>query len=100
MKENNNNTFRSILKVLRIVFYLCFAFYIYLRFKTGEYISIPLVIWILILPEGIYNILTIRQQYQGNDADKKKLKSIFIKSILLALIITSIVIIVAVLQAT
>ena len=104
--ENNFNEETSkekiiytIMRVLRIAFWIFLAYYIYLSVKAGEYVSKPLPIALMIVPIGIYNILAIRKRFQIQNGNNKKFNKIFLRSVLLAFLIIAIVVVVSVLHA-
>ena len=93
MKHNLNEktpqqkTIYYAMRALRIVFWVCVAYFIFLSIKSGEYISKPLVIGLLVIPVGIYNILSIRKSFQGSEAERKQFNKIVLRSVILTPII-------------
>jgi len=77
----------NIMRALRIAFWVCAAYYIFLSLKAGEFQAKPLLIGLLFVPVGIYNIIRIRRQFQGSAEEKKKFNKIFIRSVILTIII-------------
>jgi len=73
-KTPNNPKKPIMLRVLRIAFWICVAYFAFISIKSGKYISKPLIIGLLIVPVGIYNIISIRKQYQSSEEDKHKFK--------------------------
>ena len=87
--SEKDKTMRSLMRILRIVFWVCVAFFAFLSFKEGEYISKPLVIGLIMVPVGVYNLITIRNNYQGSKEDRKKFTKIVISSVILAIVIVA-----------
>ena len=87
--SEKDKTMRSLMRILRIVFWVCVAFFAFLSFKEGEYISKPLVIGLIMVPVGVYNLITIRKNYQGSKEDRKKFNKIVISSVILAIVIVA-----------
>jgi len=76
--------------VLRITFCVCLVYLIFEGIKTGELPSTPLVLWLLVFPVGIYNIVSARNRHQGSEEDRKKFNKIVIRSVILAPIILAV----------
>lgn len=87
--SEKDKTMRSLMRILRIVFWVCVAFFAFLSFKEGAYISKPLVIGLIMVPVGVYNLITIRNNYQGSKEDRKKFTKIVISSVILAIVIVA-----------
>ena len=79
-----------IMRILRIVFWICVVYFAFQSFQAGEYISKPLVVGLLIVPVGIYNILSHRKRFQGSDEERKQFNKIVIRSVILAPIIMAV----------
>ena len=86
-----------VMRALRILFWVCVAYFIFLSFKSGEYISKPLIVGLLVIPVGIYNILSIRKNFQGSEAERKQFNKIVLRSVILAPIIVAVFVTVVVL---
>ena len=87
--NGKNNTMHVLMKILRIAFWVCVACFAFLSFKEGKYISKPLVIGLIMVPVGVYNLITIRNNYQGSKEDRKKFNKIVISSLILAIVIVA-----------
>ena len=87
--NEKDKTMRILMRILRIAFWVCVAFFAFLSFKEGEYISKPLVIGLIMVPVGVYNLITIRNNYQGSKEDRKKFTKIVISSVILAIVIVA-----------
>ena len=93
MKENySENTTKDknvyiVMRILRMVFWVCVVYFAFQSFQSGEYISKPLVVGLLMVPVGIYNILSHRKQFQGSTEEQKQFNKIVVRSVILAPII-------------
>ena len=93
MKENySENTTKDknvyiVMRILRMVFWVCVVYFAFQSFQSGEYISKPLVLGLLMVPVGIYNILSHRKQFQGSTEEQKQFNKIVVRSVILAPII-------------
>ena len=87
--NEKDKTMRILMRILRIAFWVCVAFFAFLSFKEGAYISKPLVIGLIMVPVGVYNLITIRNNYQGSKEDRKKFTKIVISSVILAIVIVA-----------
>ena len=93
MKENfNEKTTKDknvyiVMRILRMVFWVCVVYFAFQSFQSGEYISMPLVLGLLMVPVGIYNILSHRKQFQGSTEEQKQFNKIVVRSVILAPII-------------
>ena len=96
-KNTKEKMIYAAMRMLRIAFWVCVAYFAFLSFKAGEYISKPLVVGLLIVPAGIYNIIQIRKSFQGSDEERKTFNKIVIRSVILGLIIMMVFVTVVVL---
>lgn len=93
MKENysekttKDKNVYIVMRILRIVFWVCVVYFAFRSFQAGEYISKPLVVGLLMVPVGIYNILSHRKQFQGSAEEQKQFNKIVVRSVILAPII-------------
>lgn len=87
--SEKDKTMRSLMRILCIAFWACVACFAFLSFKEGAYISKPLVIGLIMVPVGVYNLITIRNNYQGSKEDRKKFTKIVISSVILAIVIVA-----------
>ena len=93
MKENysekttKDKNVYIVMRILRIVFWVCVVYFAFQSFQAGEYISKPLVVGLLMVPVGIYNILSHRKQFQGSAEEQKQFNKIVVRSVILAPII-------------
>lgn len=93
MKENysekttKDKNVYIVMRILRIVFWVCVVYFAFQSFQTGEYISKPLVVGLLMVPVGINNILSHRKQFQGSTEEQKQFNKIVVRSVILAPII-------------
>ena len=93
MKENysekttKDKNVYIVMRILRIVFWVCVVYFAFQSFQSGEYISKPLVLGLLMVPVGIYNILSHRKQFQGSAEEQKQFNKIVVCSVILAPII-------------
>ena len=97
MKKNLNS--KTILKILGIVILLFYAYMSFLRIRTGEYIPVPLIVGGLIVLVVIFRILAIRKDYQNRTGDNKEFNKVFLRSVILAILIVTCIVVVAVLRA-
>jgi len=94
-----NFSSKTILKILGILILLFYAYMTFLRIRAGQYIPVPLIAAGLIVLVGIYRIYTIRKDYQSRTGDNKEFNKVFLRSVVLAILIVTCVVIVAVLRA-
>ena len=93
MKENysekttKDKNVYIVMRILRIAFWVCVVYFAFQSFQSGEYISKPLVLGLLMVPVGIYNILSHRKQFQGSTEEQKQFNKIVVRSVILAPII-------------
>ena len=93
MKENysekttKDKNVYIVMRIIRIVFWVCVVYFAFLSFQAGEYISKPLAVGLLMVPVGIYNILSHRKRFQGSDGERKQFNKIVVRSVILAPII-------------
>ena len=93
MKENysekttKDKNVYIVMRILRMVFWVCVVYFAFQSFQSGEYISKPLVVGLLMVPVGIYNILSHRKQFQGSAEEQKQFNKIVVRSVILAPII-------------
>ena len=93
MKENysekttKDKNVYIVMRILRIAFWVCVVYFAFQSFQAGEYISKPLVVGLLMVPVGIYNILSHRKQFQGSAEEQKQFNKIVVRSVILAPII-------------
>ena len=93
MKENysekttKDKNVYIVMRILRIAFWVCVVYFAFQSFQSGEYISKPLVVGLLMVPVGIYNILSHRKQFQGSTEEQKQFNKIVVRSVILAPII-------------
>ena len=93
MKENysekttKDKNVYIVMRILRMVFWVCVVYFAFQSFQSGEYISKPLVLGLLMVPVGIYNILSHRKQFQGSTEEQKQFNKIVVRSVILAPII-------------
>jgi len=94
-----NFSSKTILKILGIVILLFYACKTFLSLRAGEHIPTPLIIAGLIVLVGVFRILAIRKDYQGRTGDNKEFNKVFLRSVILAILIVTCVVVVAVLRA-
>jgi len=97
MKKNFSS--KTILRLLGIVILLFYVYMTFLRIKAGQHIPVPLIAAGLIVLVGAYRIYTIRKDYQSRTGDNKEFNKVFLRSVLLAILIVTCVVVVAVLRA-
>ena len=97
MKKKLNS--KTVLIILGIVILAFYAFKTVLSIRAGEHIPTPLIIAGLIVLVGVFRILAIRKDYQSRTGDNKEFNKVFLRSVILAILIVTGVVVVAVLRA-
>ena len=97
MKKKLNS--KTVLIILGIVILAFYAIKTVLSIQAGEHIPTPLIIAGLIVLVGVFRILAIRKDYQSRTGDNREFNKVFLRSVILAILIVTGVVVVAVLRA-
>lgn len=96
-KITKNKNVYIVMRILRIAFWVCVVYFAFLSFQAGEYISKPLVVGLIMVSVGIYNIFSHRKRFQGSDEERKQFNEIVVRSVILTPIILTVFLTIAVL---